>query len=39
MKENPHPDVQSLREKTSQLDETLREIEQHLDEARGEQKD
>ena len=31
--------VKSLREKTSQLDDTLTEIERDLDEARGEHKD
>ena len=31
--------VKSLREKTSQLDDTLTEIEEHLNEARGQQKD
>ncbi len=30
--------VKALREKTSQLDDTLTEIERDLDEARGEQK-
>jgi hypothetical protein len=30
--------VKSLREKTAQLDDTLTEIEEHLDEARGKEK-